>query len=168
MALHACRITLVGIVFIPLSFATSFFGMNFEQLGAGTLHIGYFFLVAAISALIAWALSASIGPAERLWNRARRRFGEREYGMDDANGENYRWVTKKTVIWGWMRQHFSLAERLTNLWYQEKNKRMEECNEWFEERIPHFKSTVFWRFCASVVVKALSKLKPSVSLFLST
>jgi hypothetical protein len=65
------RFTLVAIVFIPLSFATSFFGMNLEQLGTGTLHIGYFVLLAVLSGLVAWLLAASIGTAERMWGGPR-------------------------------------------------------------------------------------------------
>ncbi|KFA54667.1 hypothetical protein S40293_10598 [Stachybotrys chartarum IBT 40293] len=82
------RITLVGIVFIPLSFATSFFGMNFEQLGTGTLHIAFFVLLAAISGLVAWVLAASIQPAERMWRRAQNKFGERTAGEGTSSEDS--------------------------------------------------------------------------------
>jgi hypothetical protein len=39
------RFTLVAAVYIPLSFTTSFFGMNFVQFGTGTLNLWIFFVV---------------------------------------------------------------------------------------------------------------------------
>ncbi|KAM3428746.1 hypothetical protein MY4824_008657 [Beauveria thailandica] len=141
------RITIVGIVFIPLSFATSFFGMNFEQLGAGTLHIGFFFLLAAIAGLAAWALAASIEPTERLWTRARNRLGEREYPFLD----DYTWVTKTMIVWSWMCRKSLLARTMDRLWQEEKGNLMDEKNEGFEERIPHFKRIMIWRTLLSII-----------------
>jgi hypothetical protein len=92
------RFTLVGIVFIPLSFATSFFGMNLEQLGTGTLHIGYFVLLAVLSGLVAWLLAASIGAAERMWGRAQNRLRDPDIGV----GGGYEWVTTTTMIRSWI------------------------------------------------------------------
>jgi len=43
------RLSMVAFVFIPLSFTTSFFGMNIRELGTGSLSIGYFFLLAVLS-----------------------------------------------------------------------------------------------------------------------
>lgn len=151
-------------VFIPLSFATSFFGMNLEQLNSGTINVGYFILVAFISGLVAWALAASIGPSERLWDRARNRYGEREFGT----GDDYQWVTKTTIAWAWIRQRLSLAQRLYDLWLDEKNGCMDDHQEWFEERIPHFKRIVVWRCCKSIVHGAFKWLNLAVSLFFSS
>lgn len=58
-------------IFIPLNFTTSFFGMNMKQLGSGDINIGYFFLTACLSGLVAFLLAYSIQPSERFWARAR-------------------------------------------------------------------------------------------------
>ena len=47
-------LTLVAFVFIPLNFATSFFGMNVQQLGTGSVHIGFSFLAAALAGFLSW------------------------------------------------------------------------------------------------------------------
>lgn len=59
------RLTLVAFVFIPLNFATSFFGMNVQQLGSGSINIGYFFLAAALISGFATLLSSIVKPLER-------------------------------------------------------------------------------------------------------
>ena len=41
------RLTLLATFFIPLSFTTSLFGMNFEELGQGHLHVWLFAVVSA-------------------------------------------------------------------------------------------------------------------------
>ncbi|KAI9685648.1 MAG: hypothetical protein M1820_010757 [Bogoriella megaspora] len=46
-ALGLKKLTIVAFIFIPLSFTTSFFGMNFEVFGQGPLSIWIFFIVAA-------------------------------------------------------------------------------------------------------------------------
>ncbi|KAK8147247.1 hypothetical protein G3M48_001945 [Beauveria asiatica] len=121
--------------------------MNFEQLGAGTLHIGFFFLLAAIAGLAAWALAASIEPTERLWTRARNRLGEREYPFLD----DYTWVTKTMIVWSWMCRKSLLARTMDRLWQEEKGNLMDERNEGFEERIPHFKRIMIWRTLLSII-----------------
>jgi hypothetical protein len=86
------RFTLVAIVFILLSFVTSFFGMNLEQLGTGTLHVGYFVLLAVLSGFVVWVLAASIETAERTW-------GQAQNGLDNSG---YEWVTTTTIIRSWI------------------------------------------------------------------
>jgi hypothetical protein len=108
--------------------------MNFEQLGTGTLHIGFFVLTAAISGAVAWALAASITPAENSWNRARNRYGEREFGARD----NYEWVTKTTIVWSWLRRHISPLEKLYGIWLDAKEQCMVESGGWSEENVPRF------------------------------
>ena len=44
---HLKRLTLLATFFIPLSFTTSLFGMNFEELGQGHLHVWLFAVVSA-------------------------------------------------------------------------------------------------------------------------
>lgn len=133
--------------------------MNFEQLGAGTLHIGFFFLLAAIAGLAAWALAASIEPTEQLWTRARNQLGERDFPFLD----DYTWVTKTMIVWSWMCRKSLLASTLDGLWQEEKGKLMDERNEVFEERIPHFKRIMLGRTLLSTIRRLSEKLKLSVS-----
>jgi CorA-like Mg2+ transporter protein len=65
------RLTLVAFIFIPLNFATSFFGMNVQQLGTGSINIGYFFLAAALVGGFAALLSSMVKPLERQLQRRR-------------------------------------------------------------------------------------------------
>ena len=65
------RLTLVAFIFIPLSFTTSFFGMNIEQLGTGTTHIKFFFLLAILAGGIALLLSLCLKPGGSIWLGAR-------------------------------------------------------------------------------------------------
>ncbi|KAL9600512.1 MAG: hypothetical protein Q9219_003163 [cf. Caloplaca sp. 3 TL-2023] len=51
------RLTLIALIFIPLNFATSFFGMNVQQLQTGSTHIGYFVLTALLTEGLAVLLS---------------------------------------------------------------------------------------------------------------
>ena len=67
------RLTLVAFVFIPLDFATSFFGMNVQQLGTGDIHIGFFFLTAILAGGRGVLLASSVKPVERALFRARER-----------------------------------------------------------------------------------------------
>lgn len=46
------KLTRLAFFFIPLSFVCSFFGMNFKQLGQGTLHIWIFFVAAGVLSVI--------------------------------------------------------------------------------------------------------------------
>ena len=60
------RLTILAFFFIPLSFATSIFGMNVEELGSGTVKMQIVILTAAcILAVVAvcWLISASISRA---------------------------------------------------------------------------------------------------------
>lgn len=67
------RLTLVAFVFIPLNFATSFFGMNIQQLGTGSIHIGFFFLTAILAGGLGVLLATSVKPVERALLRERTR-----------------------------------------------------------------------------------------------
>lgn len=67
------RLTLVAFVFIPLNFATSFFGMNVQQLGTGNIHIGFFFLTAILAGCLGVLLATSVKPVERALLGARER-----------------------------------------------------------------------------------------------
>lgn len=64
------RLTLIAFIFIPLNFATSFFGMKVQQLGTGSTNIGYFFLAAVSAGRFAILLSSIVKPLEhRLQHR---------------------------------------------------------------------------------------------------
>jgi len=79
LANHLSRLTLVAFVFIPLNFATSFFGMNVQQLGTGSMHIGFFFLTAALAGGLGILLSTIIKPLQVRISRARQDVASSEY-----------------------------------------------------------------------------------------
>lgn len=62
---------MVAFVFIPLNFATSFFGMNLKQLDTGTLNIGWFILFALLSSTICYSMTRMIKPLESFVTRYR-------------------------------------------------------------------------------------------------
>ena len=72
------KIRLTVVAFI-LNSATSFFGMNVKQLGTGTIHLGYFFLLAALGGFLVYIVSAAIMPIEAAWLEAKRRYDNREW-----------------------------------------------------------------------------------------
>ena len=77
------RLSLVAMFFIPLSFATSFLGMNVEQLGTGKIDIGFFFLAAALAGAIVIALTLAVKPLDRAMNESRMRIAAKwEMGME--------------------------------------------------------------------------------------
>lgn len=129
--------------------------MNIEQLGGGTLHIGFFFLLAAISGLAAWALAASIKPVERMWIRGQNNYGEHEFGVED----NYEWVTKKMIIWGWVCRKSSLANALRTLWGEAKEQIFAESGECYPERIPRFHRQVARRLLIDLLYRGRENLK---------
>jgi Mg2+ and Co2+ transporter CorA len=59
------KLTFLAFLYIPLSFTASFFGMNFHQLGTGTLSIWVWFvascLVTAVTFLFLWLSTGSLG-----------------------------------------------------------------------------------------------------------
>ena len=58
------RLTMLAFVFIPLSFMTSFFGMNVVEFGTGSIRIWVFIVSAAVLVLVmlmAWAFSGWVG-----------------------------------------------------------------------------------------------------------
>ncbi|KAH7407134.1 hypothetical protein BKA64DRAFT_408053 [Cadophora sp. MPI-SDFR-AT-0126] len=66
------RLTVIALVFIPLSFASSVLGMNVKEIDGSDVGIKHFFLVAAISGFLAYLISASIVPLQKLLLSARR------------------------------------------------------------------------------------------------
>lgn len=66
--------------FIPLSFATSFLGMNVEQLGTGKTDIRYFFMAAAIAAAITIVLTLIVKPLDRAMNETKERMAD-DFGI---------------------------------------------------------------------------------------
>ena len=58
------RLSTLAFVFIPLSFITSFFGMNLVEFGTGSIRIWVFIVSAAVlvlTMLTAWAVSGRVG-----------------------------------------------------------------------------------------------------------
>ena len=85
------RLTLVAFIFIPLNFATSFFGMNVEQLGTGSMNIGYFFLAATLIGGFAALLSFLVKPLEHRLQRRRREIA-------DQLGEDVGVIQKREIL----------------------------------------------------------------------
>lgn len=81
--------------------------MNLEQLHTGTVHIGYFFLLAIVSGILGYILMAIVQPLERFWITERRKYGVRYHDDDDLKD-----VPKKVIIWGWFRRHGGLLNRI--------------------------------------------------------
>lgn len=106
------RLTLVAFVFIPLSFSSSFFGMNIQQLGTGSIHLGYFFLLAVLAGGLAYTLTATVKPVEAAWLRARQRFAAREWQDEIAVNS----VTKSDIIWGYARRHSRVTRTIYEYW----------------------------------------------------
>ncbi|CAK7229731.1 hypothetical protein SCUCBS95973_007327 [Sporothrix curviconia] len=83
LSLVVQRLTIIGTVFIPLSFVCSLWGMNFQEMGTGSLHL-YWWPVSAVPFVLAsyviyrWETVASVwGRFVRWWSTrhtARRRF----------------------------------------------------------------------------------------------
>ncbi|KAB8346206.1 hypothetical protein FH972_023251 [Carpinus fangiana] len=67
------RLTIIAFLFLPLNFATSFFGMNIKQLDTGTVNIGYFFLLAILLGLLSYVLTVSVKPMEASWAAHKRK-----------------------------------------------------------------------------------------------
>ena len=80
-----------------------------EQLGTGTLHIGYFFLLASLSGILAWLLAASIGNMERFIDKARERYIDREM-VFWADRENPIQVKKSELVKSWVRRNSPFAK----------------------------------------------------------
>ena len=93
------RLTLIAFIFIPLNFATSFFGMNVKQLGTGGTHVGFFILTAALAGGLSVLLSISVKPVERSLLQAREQVALDNY-MDLESVQNRdilrrsRWVDR--------------------------------------------------------------------------
>ncbi|KAG4436668.1 hypothetical protein IFR05_007847 [Cadophora sp. M221] len=148
------RLAVIGVVFIPLSYATSFFGMNLEKLGTGTIHLGFFFLLAVLCSALAFVLAALITPIEEAWMRARKRYKIREF-QDDID---YEWVTKSMIFWAWVRRHSTIATALHNAWFEESEKFMAEGDIYEPKGINRFKIIVLRRSCSAALRKILAKV----------
>ena len=150
------RLTLVASVFIPLNFATSFCGMNIEQLGTGRLHIGYFFLLAVLAGGLCLILSGSVRPLEALWMEARRQHVLREFEVDDANIVAR--VTKRKVIWGYIRHCFPPTQKLHHSGEDVRRDLVDETSDRDYPDDVSF-STILWHSCKRLFVRFLQKLK---------
>ncbi|KAL4935383.1 hypothetical protein BDV06DRAFT_207141 [Aspergillus oleicola] len=74
------RLSIVAFLFIPLSFTTSFFGMNLRELGTGSLSIGYFFLLAVLSGGLCIVLGTCLISIEKYLSLVKRRVVRRWAG----------------------------------------------------------------------------------------
>ena len=153
------RLTLVASVFIPLNFATSFCGMNIEQLGTGRLHIGYFFLLAVLAGGSCLILSGSLQPLEALWMEARRQHVLREFKVDDANMVAR--VTKRKVIWGYIRHYFQPTQMLHNSREDANWDLVDEISDRDDPDDVSF-SRILWHPCKRLFVRLLQKLIKSL------
>lgn len=106
------RLTLVAFVFIPLSFSSSFFGMNIQQLGTGSIHLGYFFLLAVLAGGLAYILTAAVKPVEAAWLRARQRYAAHEWQDESAVDS----ITKSDIFWGYARRHSRVTRMIYEYW----------------------------------------------------
>ena len=76
--------------------------MNLEQLGTGRVHIGFFFLIAALAGGLATLLSISIKPLEGWMERAKQRIADESYLDPDTVG-------KRDIL-----RHSTLAVKMIN------------------------------------------------------
>lgn len=72
---------MVAFVFIPLSFTSSFFGMNIRELETGSLSIGYFFLLAILSGALCVVLGLYLGRIEGFLSSIGKRFTRKRAGL---------------------------------------------------------------------------------------
>jgi hypothetical protein len=93
--------------------------MNIEQLGSGSVHIGYFLLLAALAGGLSFALSTTLKPLEAAWNRARRRHALEEHQYDDE--DLIASITKRNIFWAFVRRHFRPAQRFYTAWNEFKD-----------------------------------------------
>lgn len=134
--------------------------MNVKQLGTGTVHLGYFFLLAALAGVLAYIISATVKPIEAAWLEARRRYAIREW--EDDSGIVH--VTKLNIFWAFARRHLRIADIVHDHWEDTKLILSEE-EEVYIDRDEIAKMRVLRRFVstgARSTVKALGKYKPSI------
>jgi hypothetical protein len=98
------RLTLVACAFLPLCFATSFFGMNIKEMNTGTVHVGYFVLVAILSACFAILLSLSLGPVDSFWNATKDDYRTRHNISKD------KMVSRFYVCQDWVWRHSEICK----------------------------------------------------------
>ncbi|KAK0100603.1 hypothetical protein ONS95_007058 [Cadophora gregata] len=145
------KLTFVAFVFIPLSFSCSFFGMNIKQLDSGTVNIGYFFLLAFLSALLAYIISASIKPSEQGLARARDRFADREM-CDDSESL----ITARRILWKWMTRKLTVLRKLDDKWDLAERKAL-ETHDWDDTAFTWVQ--VLWPFCLEIARGVGERLK---------
>ena len=118
--------------------------MNLEQLGTGKLNIGYFFLLAALAGGLSFALSTTVKPLEAAWVRARRRFALREH--DDDDKELVASITKRQIVWAFVRRHFPPAKAVYDSWENAKYTLSDEGPKYRDpEEFPFF--SILWYIC---------------------
>ena len=95
---------MVAMVFIPLGFSCSFFGMNVNALGTGNLSIGCFFLLAFLSGVLAWLLSIVIAPTETFMTNAREAYKLQEHWPLWSEAK----ITKSMLVRSWFRHKYRI------------------------------------------------------------
>ncbi|PVH75890.1 hypothetical protein DL98DRAFT_657836 [Cadophora sp. DSE1049] len=136
------RLTFVAFVFIPLSFSCSFFGMNIKQLNAGTVNIGYFFVLAILSALVAYVISVSIKPSEQGLKRARKRYVRREMCNDSEST-----IAARRILWKWMTRKIRLLQKLDEIWDFAERTTLEE-HDYDDTAFSRIQ--ILWPFCCEI------------------
>jgi hypothetical protein len=131
--------------------------MNLEQLGNGKLHIGYFFLLAALAGGLSFALSTMVKPLEAAWLRARQRFVLREYQDDDK--ELVASITKRQIFWEFIRRHFPPAKAVYDSWEDAKYNLSEALGRTYidPEELPFF--GILWYICRNNARRLFGRLR---------
>jgi hypothetical protein len=137
-----CRLTFVAFIFIPLSFSSGFFGMNVKQLGTGTVSLEYFFLLAFVTGLLAYILSACLKPSEEALSKARHKYGAREF-YDDSESlvDGISW---STLMWDWAKRRTQFLKAFDQAWQKARWEVAESKGVDFDE-VGRFRT--LWRFC---------------------
>lgn len=86
--------------------------MNIRQLGTGSTHLGYFFLLAFLAGGLAYILTAAVKPMEAAWLRVRQRYAAREW-QDESVVES---ITKSDIFWGYARRHSRMTRMIYEYW----------------------------------------------------
>lgn len=143
--LKVSRLTIVAFVFIPFNFSCSFFGMNFKQLGTGTLDIGYFFLGAFLAGVFVFILTGLIVSFSSTATKAKARLVDRgwyirgrkrhecsctnvmrlpipEFSPEAAIDD----ISLSDVIWEWTLRHSPRARHFIGFWQRVEHKLAED------------------------------------------
>ena len=103
------KLTQLAFIFIPLSFVTSIFGMNIDEITGTGAKLWTFLVTAAcigISVSLTWWLSS---PLEQWWRNHPKRYD------DDYEGSRYAWIwlgIRRRQLW-WMMKHGVLTAFVT-------------------------------------------------------